>query len=235
MKLYGIIIDKGECLSTLNNNIALKKSWKSKEIRNLAGRSEWQKHNFQPQTGMLGEIVDNFYNTVFGFEIYIILIDEKHYVPISEKGIKIVEEEIAVDLMKAYKKSIPFDPLLQADTIVDQYKAEAPFYCQASQLSIKEQILKRNQTYKQTQLMINQFYFNEEVKSMTFDQLVDYAVDYTYNKVKNDRDDWNSFNSIAWHLGLLCYAWKNSLPILNEDFEKVFIKSWEQYFIKYHN
>jgi len=84
-----VIIDKGEVLSTIQDlqNIP----WKSENIRRKAGISTWKQSVFYPEKGMVGEIIDSFQNPIFNFRVYILLIYNEYYVPISEKGIRIFE------------------------------------------------------------------------------------------------------------------------------------------------
>ena len=41
---------------------------------------------------MIGEIVDSFENTIFGFTVYILMIEKKFYVPMSQFGIEFISE-----------------------------------------------------------------------------------------------------------------------------------------------
>jgi len=81
-KKYAIIVDKGECMSTINENTQF--IWKSEAIHRLAGKSEWLKNNFYPENGMVGEIVDSFENTLWHFTTYVLCIDDKFYVAMSQ-------------------------------------------------------------------------------------------------------------------------------------------------------
>ena len=88
-KKYAEIINKGECLPTLNappaDSII---DWsKYLNIKHLAGKNEWAKHDFYPANGLVGEIVGIICNPL-GFNMYILFIENKYYVPMSEKGIK---------------------------------------------------------------------------------------------------------------------------------------------------
>lgn len=90
MKKTAVILDKGECLSTIHTDQRFK--WKDETVRKLAGKSEWLKHDFYPANGMSGVIVQEFFNTLWGFNVYVLFIDNKFYVPMSEKGIKFVDD-----------------------------------------------------------------------------------------------------------------------------------------------
>lgn len=80
------ILDKGECMSTINDG-PFGTLFKDDRIRVLAGKSEWSKHNFYPENGMKGIVVDIFVNPIFGFSVYVLHIENKYYVPMSKKGI----------------------------------------------------------------------------------------------------------------------------------------------------
>ena len=75
--MYVKIIDRGECFST------------TMEFVNgvYANRTEWAKHNFYPQNGMVGEIVKRTPSA------YIVRIKEGIYVPMTKKGIKEITYE----------------------------------------------------------------------------------------------------------------------------------------------
>lgn len=75
--MYVRIIDKGECFSTT-----------MEQVNGVyANRSEWEKYNFYPQNGMVGEVVKRTPSA------YVICIMEGIYVPMSHKGI----QEISYD------------------------------------------------------------------------------------------------------------------------------------------
>ncbi|NLA43459.1 hypothetical protein GX865_04935 [Candidatus Saccharibacteria bacterium] len=94
-KKYAEIIDKGECLSTINVPPAVNiLNWSNLEnIKFFAGRNEWEKSNFYPSNGLVGEIEGVLYNTLWGFDVYILKIQNKFYVPMSPKGIKFITKE----------------------------------------------------------------------------------------------------------------------------------------------
>lgn len=79
------IVDKGECLSSLNDNADF--NWPEIRLKNLACRTEWNKHNFYPQNGLVAEIYCPLEN--WG---YIILINDRFYVPMTKKGVKSISE-----------------------------------------------------------------------------------------------------------------------------------------------
>lgn len=73
--MYVKIIDRGECFS------------ETMEFINgvYANRSEWEKHNFYPQNGMVGELVKRTPSA------YIVKIMDGIYVPITRRGIEEIE------------------------------------------------------------------------------------------------------------------------------------------------
>ena len=75
--MYVKIIDKGECFST------------TKEFIDgvYANREEWQKHNFYPQNGMVGEVVKRTPSA------YIVKIKDGIYVPMTRNGIAEISYE----------------------------------------------------------------------------------------------------------------------------------------------
>lgn len=75
--MYVKIIDRGECFST------------TPEFINgvYANRTEWEKHNFYPQNGMVGEVVKRTPSA------YIVKIMDGIYVPMTRNGIEEIEYE----------------------------------------------------------------------------------------------------------------------------------------------
>ena len=70
--MYVKIVDRGECFST------------TMEFINgvYANKSEWAKHNFYPQNGMVGEVVK------VTPRAYIVKIKDGIYIPMTKKGIR---------------------------------------------------------------------------------------------------------------------------------------------------
>lgn len=83
--MYVKIIDKGECFSTTMEYID----------GVYANKSEWAKHNFYPQNGMVGELVKRTPSA------YIIKIMDGIYVPMARKGI----QEISYNEFQEGKKN----------------------------------------------------------------------------------------------------------------------------------
>ena len=75
--MYVKIIDKGECFSTTMEFID----------GVYANKIEWEKHNFYPKNGMVGELVKRTPSA------YIIKIMDGIYVPMTRKGIKEISYE----------------------------------------------------------------------------------------------------------------------------------------------
>lgn len=79
--MYVKIIDKGECFSTTMEYID----------GVYANRTEWVKHNFYPQNGMVGELVKRTPSA------YIIKIMDGIYIPMTRRGIKEISYEEFLD------------------------------------------------------------------------------------------------------------------------------------------
>lgn len=84
--MYAEIIDKGECMSTLNQYHDF--PWPEPFLKKIACRDEWSKYNFYPSNGLVGKIAYNMEST-----IYILIINELFYVPMSKKGIQFISEK----------------------------------------------------------------------------------------------------------------------------------------------
>ena len=75
--MYVKIIDKGECFN-----------WTKEFIDGVyANKSEWEKHNFYPQNGMVGELVKRTPSA------YIVKIMDGVYVPMTRRGIREISYE----------------------------------------------------------------------------------------------------------------------------------------------
>ena len=75
--MYVQIVDRGECFSTTMEFID----------GVYANKTEWAKHNFYPQNGMVGKVVK------ITPRAYIIKISDGIYVPMTKKGIKEITEK----------------------------------------------------------------------------------------------------------------------------------------------
>ena len=75
----------------------------NKEIQLKANRNEWEKTNFIPLNGMIGEVVEEFNHINSNKLVYILKIEEIHYVAISEISIEFFDKqkEIAAALTSA--------------------------------------------------------------------------------------------------------------------------------------
>ncbi len=88
---YAVIIDKGECMSTLYQYPTF--PWPEAFLKTVACKDEWTKHGFYPSNGLVGEIAYNMES-----QIYILKINDKFFVPMTRKGIQFISE------MDYYKK-----------------------------------------------------------------------------------------------------------------------------------
>ena len=79
------------------------KETENKEIQLKANRNEWEKTNFIPLNGMIGEVVEEFNHINSNKLVYILKIEEIHYVAISEISIEFFDKqkEIAAALTSA--------------------------------------------------------------------------------------------------------------------------------------
>lgn len=75
----------------------------NKEIQLKANENEWEKTNFIPLNGMIGEVVEEFNHINSNKLVYILKIEGTHYVPVSERSIEFFDKqkEIATALTSA--------------------------------------------------------------------------------------------------------------------------------------
>jgi len=79
------ITNAGSIYSTLPESCL---DWPSDDIYNKSRSSEWKKHDYYPENGDRGVIIGTFEHCN-GYDIYIIKVDDKYYVPIGKKGVYI--------------------------------------------------------------------------------------------------------------------------------------------------
>lgn len=93
MKLFAEIIDKGECISQLYKFSQI--PWAEQNLKNLACKEEWAKTNFYPSNGLVAEVSYTIKKNMklrIDVDIYLLRINEKYYVPMTEKGVKFISE-----------------------------------------------------------------------------------------------------------------------------------------------
>lgn len=84
-----VIINDGQLYTTINETDTI--TWPSKEIKLKAGEIEWRKSGFFPTANMVGEIINTMINPHTNKIMYLLLIDEKYYVPIGANGVDIIQ------------------------------------------------------------------------------------------------------------------------------------------------
>lgn len=90
------IVDAEKCFSDLNHDNKTNLLWASQSIRNKAGKSEWNKYNYTPKNGDIGEIVACLDNSIFTEPVYVIRIFGMFYVPISLSGFEIIRTKQSI-------------------------------------------------------------------------------------------------------------------------------------------
>ena len=245
MEKYAVIIDKGECLSTINGTDTINSNfpWKDKRIMKLAGKSEWTKHNFYPANDMVGKIVDifsinNTWNIFAGSsnDIYILLIDNTFYVPMSKKGIQFIDYQTFENTQEANKlRGIP-------TPVTDLHNRHDDFWLQ----SFREQA----DDYLYVAInAINHFINNDinfvnmlkieiaSAKSNPFFNIIDWEAlceqiipESTKEAVMAKGHTWNNLQSVSLNLGIMCYIMEQSVNTCHDKFNDLFISSWNYYF-----
>lgn len=90
---FAEIIDRGECLSTLNTFHQI--PWPKPFLKKIACREEWAKSDFYPRNGLVAEIpyiIKKDMSLKIDVDIYILRINEEFYVPMTLKGIKFISK-----------------------------------------------------------------------------------------------------------------------------------------------
>ncbi|WP_163710219.1 WG repeat-containing protein [Mangrovibacterium lignilyticum] len=106
MNIIGCYVEIVKEETRLNRfNLYKKAKWPNEEIRRKASEDEWDFYGFKPVKGNIGEAVGIVENDLFEENIYIILILEMFYVPISEKNLKLISE---VDYLRRKKEEVTF-------------------------------------------------------------------------------------------------------------------------------
>ncbi len=85
------IISKGKTYSTINKGKCLADVVPA-DILSLAGKNEWEKHGYYPADGQIGEVVQEIplsqMNCTPTYDIVLIKVQDKYYVPIGKPGIR---------------------------------------------------------------------------------------------------------------------------------------------------
>ena len=80
---FAEIIDKGECMATLYDYPNF--PWPATFLRDVANKREWEKFDFYPSNGLVGEVAYNLES-----QVYILKINDSFYVPMTRKGINLI-------------------------------------------------------------------------------------------------------------------------------------------------
>ncbi len=91
------IIDKGGVYPTY---MLKNKETDNKEIQLKANENEWEKTNFIPLNGMIGEVVEEFNHVDNKRLVYILKIEGTHYVPVDERYIEFFDKQKEIDVEK---------------------------------------------------------------------------------------------------------------------------------------
>ena len=85
------ITDSTKCLKILNQKNENNTSWPNQLIRNKACEREWNKYNYYPMIGDIGEVVSKLNSAVFEEPVYIIRTYGMFYIPIFKSGFQMFE------------------------------------------------------------------------------------------------------------------------------------------------
>lgn len=171
--MYVKIIDQGECFST------------TMEFVDTAGvyanKSEWEKYNFYPRNGMVGEVIKQTPTA------YIVKIMENIYVPMTEHGI----EEISYEEYKRGLRNNTCDGMTEHQRFVNDYSDNAcrfPDMRMFFREDIIQNIIRLTCDYKRS------IFLPDLEKSAAF-----YAVDIclAYRKEHNRELDWITVRDIT--------------------------------------
>ncbi|MBP7809043.1 MAG: hypothetical protein KA163_07105 [Bacteroidia bacterium] len=84
--------------------------------------------------------------------------------------------------------------------------------------------------------MIERINSQPNYHKLNFQDICKLTSQLTHKNVIQDGNAWNDFNSVGWHMIILCFVYKKSLPALTEfSIDDIFIQSWKEYFTAYSN
>lgn len=69
------------------------------------------------------------------------------------------------------------------------------------------------------------------IQSQSFDEIVQTTVSQVKDIIEENKEEPNDEQTVAWHLGMLCYLYRNACPVLDGKYDELFIKSWNKYFM----
>lgn len=93
MILFAEITDRGECISQLYKFPQI--NWIDEDLKHIACKEEWAKTNFYPSNGLVAEVSYTFKKNMklnMDIDVYLLKINDKYYVPMTEKGIRFISE-----------------------------------------------------------------------------------------------------------------------------------------------
>lgn len=107
---------------------------------------------------------------------------------------------------------------------------DAKNFCHGSAMAINSERAKNASFQNHLNLLIANSKKDSSFNKLIFNQLAEFTAKETKRMVLNDGDDLQDTNSVGWFMGILCYTWRNSLPVCNEKFDEIFLESWQYYF-----
>lgn len=96
--LFVRIIDAEKCYKDLNKNSATKHLWTNQFIRNKAGETEWEKYNYLPKNGDIGEIVAKLDSAILIEPVFIVRTFGMFYVPIRFSGFEKIDVKQSINI-----------------------------------------------------------------------------------------------------------------------------------------
>lgn len=83
---FVIIINIEKCLKDINQQSETNSSWPNQEIRNKSCEKEWNRYEYLPKNGDIGEVIAKLNTNLYGESILIIRTFGMFYVPIFISG-----------------------------------------------------------------------------------------------------------------------------------------------------
>ena len=235
---YAKIIDKGECLSTLDRFPQI--PWPETWLKDVANKVEWAKYNFYPSNGLVAEVpyvISRDVTLGIDLDVYILKITENLYVPMTIKGVKFIEEAEYIRLKPDNKLKGMDERQQRINSWDDLFTSfpldcrnpgnlefEADIYCRSAKYSISKNAMEISSQIAG----LAQEYRDHNIELYSRTEVVDLIVRWVRNAVSQNGWDSNDKDGVSWFAALFvksyCVAMNNE-QLFDPVFKAVFVRT----------
>lgn len=235
---YARIVDKGECMSTLHNLTQF--PWPAPFLKEVANRTEWAKHDFYPSNDLVGEvpyIIKQDWSRMIAQDVYILLINQQFWVPMTIKGIVFISQE-------EYEQSRPNNIIRGMDERQERINAfnwdslTKPKFSQHNVLLDLDADIYCRATYQS----VVQHASPARITSMAMDLLRQGCEEWSLNALTSNMVEWvkkdvtasgwelTDKDGVSWWIGLYAMAYTKTRTDNLHPFDEIFKNAYILYF-----